>query len=143
MVLELTLRGAIGTDKPISTASVRKQLAAKSCEAIHMDIESCGGCVSQAFAIYDLLRAQPVPVAATASGPCHSGGLIIYMAASLRKAKGDAEFLMHPVSKSRDTLPEHITAQILQSHADDLAEIDRRMVNLFTDRTGFQRDWFE
>jgi ATP-dependent protease ClpP protease subunit len=142
-VLELTLKGAIGADKPISVASVRKQLAAKPFDAIHIEIDSQGGCVSESFAIYNLLRAQPVPVASTASGACHSGGLIIYMAASLRKAKGAAEFLMHPVSQSRDSLPEHVTAYVLQNHADALAKIDRRTVDLFTDRTGFQHEWFE
>jgi hypothetical protein len=40
------------------------------------------------------------------------------------------------------SLPERLTAPILQGHADELA-IDRRSVDLFTDRTGFDRDWFE
>jgi ATP-dependent protease ClpP protease subunit len=141
--LELVLTGSIGEDKPISLASVRKQLAARSFDAIHFEIRSHGGCVSQSFAIYNLLRALPVPIAATASGPVYSGGLIIYMAASLRKAKGAAEFLLHPTSKSRHVLPDSVTAHILQTHADDLAKTDRRVVDLFTDRTGFQRDWFE
>jgi len=143
MVLELKLNGEVGEDKPISLGSVRNKLAAESFTAIHIEIRSQGGCAAEAFAIYNLLRAQPVPVAATAIGECHSGGLIIFMAASLRKAKAGAEFLLHPVSQSRDTVPERLTAQILQSHADALAKIDGRTVDLFTDRTGHDRKWFE
>jgi ATP-dependent protease ClpP protease subunit len=142
-VLELKLNGEVGEDKPISLSSVRNRLAAESFNAIHIEIRSQGGCAASAFSIYNLLRAQPVPVAATAIGECHSGGLIIFMAASLRKAKAGAEFLLHPVSQSRDTLPERLTAQILQSHADALAKIDRRTVELFTNRTGYDKEWFE
>ena len=142
-VLELKLKGEVGEGKAICLSGLRSRLAAESFDAIHFDINSSGGCASESFAIYNLLRAQPVPVAATAIGACHSGGLIIYMAAALRKAKAGAEFTMHPSSSSRDALPEYLTAKTLQSHAEILAKIDRRSVDLFADRTGFAREWFE
>jgi hypothetical protein len=50
---------------------------------------------------------------------------------------------MHPASRERDTLLERVTAKILQNHADELAKIDRRSVDLFVGRTGFKREWFE
>ena len=136
VVLELTLKGAIGEDKAISLASVREQLAAQSFDAIHIEINSHGGCASTAFAVYNLLRALPVPIAATATGACHSGALLVFMSATLRKAKAAAEFIMHPASSDRDTLPERVTVQILQSQADILAKIDRRSADLFAARTG-------
>jgi ATP-dependent protease ClpP protease subunit len=142
-VLELTLKGAIGEGKPISLSSVRNRLSVESISAIHFQINSQGGCARESFAIYNLLRAQPVPVAATATGECNSGGLLIFMAAALRKAKAGAEFTMHPSSSFRDALPEYLTAKTLQCHADILAKIDRRSVDLFADRTGFAREWFE
>src|SRR5438105_3004145 len=145
MVLDLILEGPIGFDKPISLTSVRQKIAtAGPFSAIHVQISSGGGEADEAFDIYTLLRAQPVPVCATATGECYSGGLIIFMAGALRKAKAGAGFLMHPTSSDRDdALPDRITAQILQRHADKLAKLDKRNVDLLVDRTGFNREWFE
>ena len=88
VALELKLGGEFGEGKAISLSGLRNRLAAESFDAIHFHINSSGGCASESFAIYNMLRAQPVPVAATAIGACRSGGLIIYMAAALRKSEG-------------------------------------------------------
>jgi ATP-dependent protease ClpP protease subunit len=82
-----------------------------------------------------MLRAQVVPVAATAIGECCSGTLIIFMAAGLRNAKPGAEFQIHPTSYEQ--LPDQrLTAAVFQKYADELSKTDERAIDLFVDRTG-------
>jgi hypothetical protein len=70
--------------------------------------------------------------------------LIIFMAAGLRKAKA-AEFQIHPTAYCQGHLPERerLTAEVLQRHADALSKTDERAINLFVDRTGYTREFFE
>lgn len=102
-----------------------------------------GGDFEESLAIFTMLRAQPFPVAATAIRRCNSGALRIFMAAGLRKAKPETEFLIHPSSRSREQLPERVTMEVLQRQADELAKIDETVVDLFLDRTGYDRQFFE
>jgi ATP-dependent protease ClpP protease subunit len=146
MILELKLKGPVGAGRSISASFIRGQLeaAAGSFNAIHFTIDSKGGDFSESLEIYSMLRAQVCPVAATAIGECCSGALIIFMAAGLRKAKAGTEFQIHPTSYSRDQLPEErLTAEVLQKHADELAKMDERAINLFVDRTAYAREFWE
>jgi ATP-dependent protease ClpP protease subunit len=146
MVLELILRGPIGAGKSISASRIRSQLeaAAGSYNAIHVTIvDSDGGDFREASEIFSLLRDQPLPVAATAKRHCYSGALLIFMAAGLRRATAHAEFLIHPTSQSREALPERVTAEVLLKQADEIGKIDERVVDLFADRTGYDREFFE
>jgi len=141
-ILELPLIGEIGAGKAISLAAVGRALAAQTFDCVHLSIDSIGGDSAEAFAIYDAVRKLPVPVKATASKHCLSGGLIIFMAASLRSATSDTEFLIHPASIARDQLPERVTDRILRQQADYLAKIDSRIADLLAGRTGTAREWF-
>jgi ATP-dependent protease ClpP protease subunit len=145
MVLELKLKGPIGEGESISASLIRGQLeaAAGSFNAIHFTIDSQGGDFEESFAIYTMLRALPYPVAATAIRECCSGALLVFLAAGLRKAKAGTQFLIHPTSRGREQLPERVTAEVLQRQADELAKIDERVVDLFSDRTGYARGFFE
>lgn len=142
-VLVVRLSGAIGPDEPINAATVRRQLfEGRDFRHLHVEITSTGGKSSEAFEIYDMLRALPVPVSARASGMCLSGGMIIFMAADLRIAAAATEFLIHPAGLSREDMPERSTAASLRSQADSLARGDLRVAQLFADRTGGPVDWF-
>ncbi|MBR1154812.1 ATP-dependent Clp protease proteolytic subunit [Bradyrhizobium sp. JYMT SZCCT0428] len=144
MILELTLKGAVGPDKPISVRAVREKLAtAGPYSGLSIDNISTGGSAEEGFAIYTLLRALPVPIVATATAECFSSALLIYMAAGLRRAKVGAEFLLHPTHRDRADLPEQVTADILRSYADGLARIDDRTIDVFADRTGYSRSFLE
>jgi ATP-dependent protease ClpP protease subunit len=146
MVLELSLKGPVGAGKSISASLIRGQLeaAARTYNAIHVTIvDSDGGDSSEAFEIMSLLRDQPLPVAATAKRHCYSGALLIFMAAGLRKATAHAEFLIHPTSQNREALPERVTAEVLLKQADVIGKIDERVIDLFANRTGYDRDFFE
>lgn len=141
-VLELPFVGEIGAGKAINVAAVRRALAAQTFDCVHLRINSTGGDSEEAFEIYDTLRALPVPVKATATKHCLSGGLIVFMAASLRLATPGTEFLIHPASIARDQLPERVTDRILRHQADHLAKTDNRIADLLAARTGTAREWF-
>ncbi|MBR1149340.1 ATP-dependent Clp protease proteolytic subunit [Bradyrhizobium sp. JYMT SZCCT0428] len=144
MILELTLKGAVGPDKPISVRAIREKLdTAGSYSALSIDIISTGGSSEEGFAIYTLLRALPVPIVATATAECFSSALLVYMAAGLRRAKAGAEFLLHPTHRDRGELPEQVTADVLRAYADGLARIDARTVDIFADRTGYSKSFLE
>jgi ATP-dependent protease ClpP protease subunit len=140
-LLEIALVGKIGIDQPVNVAAVRRALTGRPFDRIHLSIDCTGGSSDQAFEIYDAIRAQPVPVSATVIKNCLSGGLIVFHAASLRSAKADATFLVHPVSIERDNLPISLTSRVLREHADSLARIDGRIADLLAFRTGYNREW--
>jgi ATP-dependent protease ClpP protease subunit len=141
-LLEIALVGKIGIDQPVNVAAVRRALTGRPFDRIHLSIDCTGGSSDEAFAIYDAIRAQPAPVSATVTKHCLSGGLIIFLAASLRSAKADATFLVHPTSIERDNLPMSLTSRTLRERADLLARIDGRIADLLAFRTGYDRDWF-
>lgn len=142
-VLVIELRGAIGSNASINVESARKQLQrAGAFHHLHVDITSSGGDANEAFGLYDLFRAQPVPVSARASVECLSAGMIVLMAADLRIAAAGTDFLVHPSSYGRHTLPERVTAELLHSQAKSLDHCDFRVAQLFADRTGFDLEWF-
>jgi ATP-dependent protease ClpP protease subunit len=141
-ILTLKLSGLIGPDEPINVASVRRVISRGGFRHIHMVISSTGGDVREANEIYGALRNQPVPVSAVARGCCYSAAIIILMAASLRLASHDAEFLIHQVHRRREVLPDIVTASELQTAADDLRALDEKNAQLLADRTGNRIDLF-
>lgn len=142
-MLEISLCGQIGADKPISLESVRLCLAARCFRHLHIVITTTGGIVDEAFRIYDFIRSQPASVSAQANGLCLSAGMVILMAGDLRSASTGTELLLHPAGIQRDdVLPDRLTWKILQAQADNLAAIDRRVVELFANRTGWPAEWF-
>lgn len=140
-LLTIRLRGAVGLAAPISESVVRTTLTSTPHDRILVDIETDGGEVDEAFRIFELLRAQPLPMAAI-SGKCHSAGMIILMGAALRLAKPNATFLLHPLSVSKDDLSPAMTIKSLRDEARRLEVKHNRNINLIADRTGFNRVWF-
>ena len=140
-VLTLRLTGEIGAGG-VTSAGVRRQLVLRDFRHLHMEICSTGGDSAEAFSIYEMLRAQPVPVSARASLRCCSAAMVVYLAADLRIAAAATEFLIHPASTARETLPERPTALQLKHRSDVLAAVDLRIARLLSDRTGEDLDWF-
>jgi ATP-dependent protease ClpP protease subunit len=142
-ILELPLSGTIGADKPVNLAAIRRRLTCQSFDAIHLKIDLLGGCSAESIAIFRFLRSLPMPTSATATRAL-SGGLIVFMAASLRMVVArDAKLLIHPSSIASSDLPERLTANSLRRQADSLAAGDGRVVDIFESRTGFDRAFFE
>ena len=70
---------------------------AKDGETIYIECSSYGGGAYDAIGIYDLLvEAQPrLHIVTHASGPCMSGGLIVFCAGEVRTATTNVTFLAH------------------------------------------------
>lgn len=142
-VLVVRLEGAIGPDKPINVRALRQHIErGRHFRHLHLEITSIGGNAAEAFELYHVLRSLPFPVSARASKECLSAGMIVLMAADLRIAAADVEFLIHPTSYGREDLPERLTASILRDRAEVLAANDLRVAELFADRTGHGLEWF-
>jgi ATP-dependent protease ClpP protease subunit len=142
-LLEMVLNGKIGPTEPISLAVVRRQLATQQFDRVSLQVNSVGGDFAEAIAIYNHLRALPVPIRAVAKENCASGGMLIFLAASLRLSVPGTDFLIHPASCARTDLPERVTDQVLRQQADHLARIDRQVVDILVGRTGYDREFFE
>lgn len=95
------LVGKIDPKGPISLAVVQKWInVSPEHSAKHFLLDSEGGCIAEAFRIFEALRSLPVPIAATAIHVC-SAALVIYAAADLRIAAPDTAFLLHGQASAR------------------------------------------
>ena len=141
-LLQIKLRGPIDEDGPICVNAVRAALlSSPGHDRILIDIETDGGDVDVASEIFEVLRSQPVAVAAI-TRKCHSAGMIVFLAAGLRIARPDATFLLHPISVGRDDLSSSMTIKALRDEARRLEVKHNRAMNFLADRTGFDLSWF-
>jgi ATP-dependent protease ClpP protease subunit len=142
-LLQLSLSGKVGPDESISLARVKQKLSVVDFNHLHINLESSGGDSDEGFRLYDHLRGLPAPISVRVVGQCFSAGLDILMAGSYRFAAAQALFLIHPTSRTRDGLPDRVTAHSLASASADLARTDVRVVDLLSNRTGTSREFFE
>jgi ATP-dependent protease ClpP protease subunit len=143
-VFVVRLKGEIRKGSLFSHDVVRAKLAENSgFDHLHLEISSPGGSCDESLKLFNLFRNQPVPVSGAAAGECVSGGLIVLMSAALRFANSESKMLIHPTSVPRESLPVSLTANILSERAEMVADLDDRIVNLFSERTGHSREWFE
>jgi ATP-dependent Clp protease protease subunit len=142
-VLRVNLSGPVGAGESISLAAVRRQVISRRFGHVHFDINSTGGSVSESEKIFHYFRALPVPVSGRAVGQCLSAALTIFLAADLRIAAPQCEFLLHGTAIGRETLPEgRLTANVLKERAASLDLIDQSHAEMFATRTGTPADWF-
>ena len=141
--LRICLTGEIGTEAPISLAAVKKKLLLQRDAPKTIVINSSGGNVTEAYRIYNFLRAMPVPLATVADKMCRSAALIVFLAADFRIAMPRAEFLLHQAHMSADDLPRRLNSRALRRYADDMKSADDRILDLLESRTGYRRRYFE
>ena len=127
----VTLVGEIGRDKPISLAAVKDLVLREPEDAPKIIlIRSSGGNVSEAFRIWEWLRALPTPLATVADKQCLSAALIIFLAGDLRIVNSGTTLLLRQTHMVADGLPSHLNAQTLQRYTDDLKSDDNRILDL-------------
>lgn len=125
----------------VSWDSVAEQLAAlPEGEGIELLINCRGGIVSEAWAIYDSLRATGRKISAEVVGECSSAATIILLAAakSSRRSHPNATFLFH--FPYIDGIWEPMHADDVQKVADQLTESGERLLDLYVERTGVERE---
>lgn len=101
-----------------------------------------GGSVSEGWAIYDKLRASGKEISATVEGKCASMATIIMMAApkERRKAYKSANICVHNPWVPCYGLEEQLTAEDLRKAADSLQKEQDKMLDLYVDRCGCDKD---
>lgn len=101
-----------------------------------------GGSVSEGWAIYDKLRASGKEISATVEGKCASMATIIMMAApkERRKAYKSANICVHNPWVPCYGLEEQLTAEDLRKVADSLQKEQDKMLDLYVERCGCDKD---
>ena len=72
-------------------------------EQLTVILNTYGGDLYQAFAIYDLLKRQPMPIRIVCNGPVMSAGTIILMAADVREISPNSFLMYHYGQEANDT----------------------------------------
>ena len=109
---------------------------------IDLRLHCAGGSVVEGWAIYDRLRATGKTITATIEGDCASMATVILMAApkERRRAYENAHICIHNPWLCPWALGAALTADDLQKVANDLRSEQARMVDLYVERTGADRE---
>lgn len=110
--------------------------------SIDLTINCRGGDYEQGVAIYDALRASGKDITAKVVGQCSSIATLFLLAAKKgsRKATPNATILIHDPYIPAFTLADAYGAGDLQRIADDLQSCTERLLDIYVDRTGADRE---
>lgn len=109
-------------------------------DKIELEFHSCGGDCAEGWAMYDELRASGKEIHATNVGTCASMATILFLAAKKcnRKAREHSRFLIHnayiPMYQGEMTIEKS------QQIADDLLAERNKLLDVYVERTGCDRD---
>ena len=109
---------------------------------IDLRLHCDGGVVTEGWAMYDRLRASGKTITATVEGNCASMATVVLMAApkERRRAYENAHICVHNPWMCSFTLDEMVTADDLQKAANDLRSEEARIVDLYVERCGCDRE---
>ena len=148
--LHLFLEGPIGvSDKKgncVRAAPVISTLKSyPNLQEIYVNINSIGGYLDEAYAIHEALLDHPANVTTIAGKMCYSAATIILMAGDRREASPDSKILLHSIESlpREDPISSRWTSDRYQAMATVLAEGDKRLVELYTNRIGGSRNFIE
>lgn len=112
---------------------------------IDIELHSCGGDCTEAYAIYDALRASGKEISCKVVGTAASMATVILLAAPLerRSAYQHAELLIHSPYYPAGARIGDITIAKLEELKNDLQAEKEKMLNLYVDRTGKDRNILE
>ena len=123
----------------VSAEGIKKILADNPNETdFKLIINSPGGSVDEGFSIYDLLRTSGKNIYAHIVGECHSMATVLLLAAPFeqRTANPNARALIHEVR----TDAYDVTEQSAQATADMLRAYKDRILTIYADRTGGDKE---
>ena len=111
-------------------------------EDIDIRLHCDGGSVTEGWAIYDRLRATGKRITATVEGNCASMATVVLMAApkERRRAYQSAHICVHNPWMCPWALGDAVTADDLQKYANDLRAEQQKMVDLYVERCGCDRE---
>lgn len=109
---------------------------------IEVRLHCDGGSVIEGWSIYDRLRATGKEISCVVEGKAASMATIVMMAAPKenRKAYGNASICVHNPWVAPWSLGEALTANDLEKLADDLKTMQNKMLDLYVERCGCNRE---
>lgn len=112
-------------------------------EDINLDINCRGGLISEAWAMYDTLRATGRKITAEVVGECSSAATILLLAAAKgeRRSHPNATFLFH--YPYVDGIFEPMRADDVEKLGRALTKEGQRLVSLYVERTGVDAETIE
>lgn len=143
-VAEVTIDGFIGEDFFDESDNTKqamrnqlKQIDSIKADRIIVNISSLGGDVDHGLAIHDLLASHPSTVETNVIGMTASAATIIAQAGNVRKMSDNALYLVHKAWTIGMG-----NANDFEALVGDLRKLDDRIANIYSKRSGFDRDDF-
>jgi len=143
-VAEVTIDGIIGEDffeeGDNTKQAMRNQLKAVDsiqADRIVVNISSLGGDVDHGLAIHDLLASHPAQVETNVIGMTASAATIIAQAGDVRKMSDNGLYLIHKAWTIGMG-----NANDFEALVGDLRKLDERIANIYSKRSGFDKDDF-
>lgn len=104
-------------------------------EEIIVHINCPGGNVNEGFGIYDLLRSSGKKITTVIEGYCGSMATVLSLAGDDRKMFPNSEYFIHPPRQMMDG-----TAEEIQQYAQELLAAQDRILDVYVQRTGGDKD---
>jgi len=123
------LFGEINNERSEKFIAQLHELFEESSEPITIYINSCGGSVTDALAIYDVLRAAPCAIHNVGLGKVHSSAITILLAADRgrRASYPNTEFMSHDISWKSDG-----PRAFLKDRVDQLERTVKQLLRIYT-----------
>jgi len=127
--MSINISGEVG--KEVRASEVLTQIQAEKGDSIEVTIMSPGGSVVEGLAIYDALRAAGKEIKTLAMGQAASIASIIFMAGDVREVADNAEIMIHNAMVCAGGNKHELSGII-----DTLENIDQKLIDIYTDRSG-------
>lgn len=120
----------------VSLTDIAKQInESDDGDELIVHIHSRGGDVSEGFAIHDILASSGREITTIIEGLCASIATIVALAGTERKMTENSTFMIHnPFGGAFGE------AEKIQKYADELKEIQDKIIDFYADKTGGNRD---
>jgi ATP-dependent Clp protease protease subunit len=131
------LFGEINNERTEKFIAQLHELFEQSSEPVTIYINSCGGSVTDALAIYDVLRAAPCAIHLIGLGKVHSSAITILLAADKenRASYPNTEFMSHDVSWKSDG-----PRAFLKDRVDQLERTVKQLLRIYTRDTNLSAE---
>lgn len=122
-------------DGDVSANSFVRAISELDAQKINVHIDSYGGSISEAWAIYNALRSHPAQVETWGDGFVASAALFPFLAGDVRHASSLSAYFLHEVWTYADGY-----AEDLRKTAQELETMTEIGINAFVERAGMKRE---
>ncbi len=109
----------------------------KSDEGINILIDTDGGSVQPALALYDLIKISSAPVTGIVVGDCKSMGVILLQACHIRMATPHSDFYIHNLAWKNPVLSvDDFFNKMFRKKETELKKLKTKIINILKRRSG-------